>query len=322
MTSSNSPSTSTEILDGALDTSVDRAIELLRADRLIGLPTETVYGLAGLASSKLAVRKVFVVKKRPLDHPLILHIASYEDLDNWAQDIPEYARVICKRIWPGPLTIVLRRTNKVCDEITGGRETVAIRVPNHEVALRLLRKLDDGVVAPSANRFGKVSPTTAQHVVDDLGSDVSAVLDGGVCLIGIESTILDCTLSTPQLLRPGAISTEQIRDICGVAVEESSGESRASGMLEKHYAPNCRVELAETHVDAEVRLEILKADNRTAQILDFSGDLALFAANLYSSLRQADTQGIQVVVVVVPPAIGLGVAIRDRLAKASQATSL
>lgn len=332
MTSSNlpsnsrsiSPSTSPvlpEILNGTLDTSIDRAIELLRADQLIGLPTETVYGLAGLASSKLAVRNVFVVKKRPLDHPLILHIASYEDLDNWAQDIPEYARVISKQIWPGPLTIILRRTNKVCDEITGSRETVAIRVPYHDVALRLLRKLNDGVVAPSANRFGKVSPTTAQHVVDDLGSDVSVVLDGGECLIGIESTILDCTSPTPQLLRPGAISTEQIRNICDVTVDESSGESRASGMLENHYAPNCRVELTETHLDAEVRLEILKADNQTAQILDFSGDLALFAANLYSSLRQADAQGTRVVVAVLPPAIGLGVAIRDRLAKASQATN-
>lgn len=310
-----------EILDGSLDTSIDRAIELLRADQLIGLPTETVYGLAGLATSKSAVRNLFVVKKRPIDHPLILHIASYEDLDNWAKDIPEYARVICKQIWPGPLTIILRRTKKVCDEITGGRETVAIRVPYHDVALRLLHKLCDGVVAPSANRFGKVSPTSAQHVVDDLGSDVSAVLDGGVCQIGIESTILDCTSPNPQLLRPGAISTEQIRNICGVTVDMSSGESRASGMLENHYAPKCRVELADTHADAQVRLEVLKASNETAQILDFSGDLALFAANLYSSLRQADSQGIRVIVAVLPPAIGLGVAIRDRLSKASQATN-
>ena len=323
MTSSTSPTSPTlpEILDGTLETSIDSAIEFLRAGKLIGLPTETVYGLAGLASNKIAVQKVFVVKKRPLDHPLILHISSYEDLDNWAQDIPEYARIISKQIWPGPLTIILRRTNKVCDEITGGRETVAIRVPYHDAALRLLRKLNDGVVAPSANRFGKVSPTTAQHVVDDLGSDVSVVLDGGECLIGIESTILDCTLPTPQLLRPGAISTEQIRNICGVIVDESRGESRAPGMLEKHYAPNCRVELTESRVDAEVRLQILKSSNETAQILDFSGDLIRYATNLYSSLRQADAQGIQVVVVVLPPAIGLGVAIRDRLAKASRATS-
>ena len=310
----------TQIFDGNAESGINLAIQNLRNNLLIGLPTETVYGLAALASSRLAIAKIFKVKERPTNHPLILHLANYADLDKWTVNVPEYARTLCNAIWPGPLTVILQRSKNVCDEITGFRETVAVRVPNHRVALKLLRELDDGLVAPSANRFGKVSPTTAQHVVDDLGSDVSLVLDGGVCSVGVESTILDCTLSTPQILRYGAVTTEQIKSICEIDIDLSTGESRASGMLEKHYAPKCRVELAETSDLAQTIFNSLIQNGLTASVLDYSSDVVFYAQELYASLRLADSLNIDVVVAVMPPNYGLGVAIRDRLTKASTAT--
>ena len=306
-----------QIQDGGLSASIDLAVKYLKNDLLIGLPTETVYGLAALASRPKAIAKIFQVKARPTNHPLILHIAEYRQLEKWARNIPSYVEVLCNNFWPGPLTIVLQRTERVCDEITGARETVAIRVPNNQVALTLLNKLDDGLVAPSANRFGKVSPTSAKHVVDDLGDQVALVLDGGDCDIGVESTILDCTRSTPQILRSGAVTKDKIESVAKVSVDLSDGESRAPGMLEKHYAPNCRVELFETTVDAKRRHAILFSENQKVQILDFFGDVVSYANQLYARLRQADSSGIDVVIAVMPINTGLGVAIRDRLTKAS-----
>ena len=310
-----------QIQDGRLTSSIDLAIRYLNDDLLIGLPTETVYGLAALASRPKAIAKIFQVKARPTNHPLILHLANYQQLEKWAQDVPSYVQVLCEKFWPGPLTVILQRTTKVCDEITGARETVAIRIPNNQVALTLLKKLDDGLVAPSANRFGKVSPTSAKHVVDDLGDDVSLVLDGGDCEIGVESTILDCTRSMPQILRSGAITKDVLESVAKISIALSDGESRASGMLEKHYAPNCRVELVETTADAERRSSELVSENQQVQILDFFGDAVSYANQLYARLRQADQSGIDVIIAVMPINAGLGEAIRDRLTKASAATN-
>ena len=310
-----------QIQDGRLTSSIDLAIRYLNDDLLIGLPTETVYGLAALASRPKAIAKIFQVKARPTNHPLILHLANYRQLEKWAQDVPSYVQVLCEKFWPGPLTVVLQRTTRVCDEITGARETVAIRIPNNQVALTLLKKLDDGLVAPSANRFGKVSPTSAKHVVDDLGDDVSLVLDGGDCEIGVESTILDCTRSMPQILRSGAITKDVLESVAKISIALSDGESRASGMLEKHYAPNCRVELVETTADAERRSSELVSENQQVQILDFFGDAVSYANQLYARLRQADQSGTDVVIAVMPINAGLGEAIRDRLIKASAATN-
>ena len=311
-----------QIQDGRLTVSIDLAVKYLKDDLLIGLPTETVYGLAALASRPKAIAKIFQVKARPTNHPLILHLANYRQLEKWARNIPAYVEVLCDNFWPGPLTIVLQRTERVCDAITGARETVAIRVPNNQVALTLLKKLDDGLVAPSANRFGKVSPTSAKHVVDDLGDEVALVLDGGNSEIGVESTILDCTRSSPQILRLGAITKDELESVAKISIALSDGESRASGMLEKHYAPNCRVELVETAADAKRRQSELVSENQKVQILDFLGDVVSYANQLYARIRQADQSGIDVVIAVIPINVGLGEAIRDRLTKASAATNL
>lgn len=311
-----------QIQDGRLTVSIDLAVKYLKDDLLIGLPTETVYGLAALASRPKAIAKIFQVKARPTNHPLILHLANYRQLEKWARNIPAYVEVLCDNFWPGPLTVVLQRTERVCDAITGARETVAIRVPNNQVALTLLKKLDDGLVAPSANRFGKVSPTSAKHVVDDLGDEVALVLDGGNSEIGVESTILDCTRSMPQILRLGAITKDELESVAKISIALSDGESRASGMLEKHYAPNCRVELVETAADAKRRQSELVSENQKVQILDFLGDVVSYANQLYARLRQADQSGIDVVIAVIPINVGLGEAIRDRLTKASAATNL
>ena len=307
------------ILDGNLATSIDLAVANLRNDLLIGLPTETVYGLAALASHPKAIYKIFQVKARPTNHPLILHIADYRQLEKWAKDIPQFARNICMHFWPGPLTVILMRTENVCDEITGNRETVAIRIPNHKVALSLLNSLNDGLVAPSANRFGKVSPTSAKHVIDDLGDDVSLVLDGGTCEIGVESTIIDCSSSRPQILRSGAISIIELEEIGKIKIAQSDGISRASGMLEKHYAPNCRVELVDSSKQALQRFDEISDQGLTAEIIDFQDDLEMYAKQLYARLRQADDRNIHTVLAVMPSKGGLGDAIRDRLIKAAAA---
>ena len=305
------------ILDGNLATSIDLAVANLRNDLLIGLPTETVYGLAALASHPKAISKIFQVKARPTSHPLILHIADYQQLEKWAKDIPQYGRNICKHFWPGPLTVILMRTENVCDEITGNRETVAIRIPNHKVALSLLNSLNDGLAAPSANRFGKVSPTSAKHVIDDLGDDVSLVLDGGTCEIGVESTIIDCSSNRPQILRSGAISIIELEEIGKIKIAQSDGIPRASGMLEKHYAPNCRVELVDSSQQALQRFDEISDQGLTAEIIDFQDDLEMYAKQLYARLRQADERKIHTVLAVMPSKGGLGDAIRDRLIKAA-----
>ncbi len=309
------------ILNGADSLSIDTAVRALKSDLLVAIPTETVYGLAARASSPNAVKKIFTIKGRPTEHPLILHIAKTQDLTLWSSNLPSAAHALAEKYWPGPLTLIVRRNNKVCDEITGGRDTVAIRCPSHPITTELLTRLDDAIVAPSANRFGKVSPTSARHVAEDFGGEVIVILDGGECSIGVESTIIDCTTNPPQILRAGAITAEQIEIDCGITVASACGESRASGMLEKHYAPNCIVELASSRKDAEIRLANLKSVGRIAEIIDFGADLEMYAHELYSCLRDADRRLVDVVIAVKPAMTGIGIAINERLNKASNSAS-
>ena len=305
------------ILDGNNESEIDECVKALRAGSVIGIPTETVYGLAAIATNSSAINLVFTIKERPTSHPLILHIADVSMLDDWATNISSEARALCKKFWPGPLTLILHKSDKVLTEVTGGRDTVAIRCPNHSVTTKLLKKLNDAVVAPSANKFGKVSPTTAKHVVNDLGSDISLVLDGGDCSIGLESTIIDCTTTPPQLLRTGAITAEQILRECNITVVSASGESRAPGMLEKHYAPVCRVVLVSSSQEGLIEAQRYVADGFKVRLLDLTEDLDKFARLLYSSLRTADKDGINVAIVVRAPMKGIGFAINERLEKAA-----
>jgi L-threonylcarbamoyladenylate synthase len=301
---------------------VGRAADLLQAGGLVAFPTETVYGLGADASQPEAVRRLFAVKGRPTDHPLIVHVAGVAAIDHWAIDVSDVARRLAALCWPGPLTLLLRRHPDVDPTPAGGRDTIGLRVPAHPVALELLDRFGGGIAAPSANRFGRVSPTTADHVRADLADLVDrgdvAVLDGGPCPVGIESTIIDCTTTPLTLLRPGGIPVEAITSHLGVEIAPATdAPSRAPGMLTSHYAPRARVLLAD---DAGAGAA-LAADERAAgarvETIDRGEDLLGYARGLYTWLREADAAGADVVVAVVPPARGLGLAIRDRLQKAA-----
>jgi L-threonylcarbamoyladenylate synthase len=297
---------------------VERALEVLRNGGLVAIPTETVYGLAADASNAAAVRRIFAVKARPVDHPLIVHIAAADQMARWCDDVPVPALLLADACWPGPLTVLIPRAAHVLAEVTGDRATVGLRVPAHPLTNELLIRFGGGLAAPSANRFGRVSPTTAAHVVADLGHDVDLILDGGPCPVGVESTIVDCTVRPPQVLRPGGIPSEQIALLLDQALAAPSGTSRAPGMLESHYAPRCRVVLAETAADAgTIAADLDAAEANGATVIGDGVELVDYARNLYRWLREADEAGHKTVVAVVPPASGLGHAIRDRLLKAS-----
>ena len=294
-------------------TDLDRALDVLRAGGLVGLPTETVYGLAADASNEQAVRRIFAAKGRPADHPLIVHLAAPNQLAQWSSEVPEPAALLADACWPGPLTLLVPRAKHVLDVVTGGRPTVGIRVPAHPLANELLARFGGGLAAPSANRFGKVSPTTADHVAVDLGDAVDYVLDGGPSPIGVESTIVDCTTNPPQVLRPGGIPTEHIDHLLNGELAAAKGPSRASGMLASHYAPNATVVLVD-NADQLAEQLALRPD---APVIDSTNDLVGYARTLYARLRSADQAGAPVVIAVLPPAEGLGHAIRDRLFKAA-----
>jgi L-threonylcarbamoyladenylate synthase len=296
---------------------IGEAVTVLRNGGLVGIPTETVYGLAADASNEAAVRRIFAAKHRPNDHPLIVHIASIEAMAAWSKSIPDTARVLAEACWPGPLSVLVPRATHVLDVVTGGRDTVALRVPAHPMALELLQRFGGGLAAPSANRFGQVSPTTAAHVRADLGDAVDLVLDGGPCPIGVESTIVDCTCSPPQVLRPGGIPNETVSRLLDGVLAASSGSSRASGMLVSHYAPRCRVEIVNSLAEAEARASTHQRAGRKVDTLDPTQDLVAAAQQLYVWLRDADSRELDVLVAVLPPAEGLGHAIRDRLTKAA-----
>ena len=298
----------------AEDAAIDRAVDILRGGGLVAVSTETVYGLAADADDPAAVGRIFTAKGRPNDHPLIVHIADAEHLGEWTERVTPSAAVLADACWPGPLTLLLPRAPRVIDAVTGGRPTVGIRVPAHRLTTELLRRFGGGLAAPSANRFGRVSPTTADHVRADLGDDVDFVLDGGPCPIGVESTIVDCTADPPQVLRPGGIATEEIDALLrGELATTPTGPSRASGMLASHYAPRCPVLLAGD--EAEARAIGSAAPGR--MLIGVGVDLVTYARLLYEQLREADRQGATAVVALVPPANGLGHAIRDRLFKAA-----
>ncbi len=299
-----------------ITTDVGAALDVIRAGGLVAIPTETVYGLAADAGNDDAVRRVFAAKGRPADHPLIVHVGRAEQLDDWAETVPASAALLASVCWPGPLTVLVPRAAHVLDVVTGGRSTVGIRVPAHPLATELLERFGGGLAAPSANRFGKVSPTTAEHVRRDLGDidgAVDLILDGGPCPIGIESTIVDCNVHPVQVLRPGGISTEQVQRLLAGAVAPASGASRAPGMLTSHYAPRCPVLLAESVGEAR----LIASLQEHPLVLDDVADLVGYAQHLYERMRRADDDGCSAVVAVLPPAEGLGHAIRDRLLKAA-----
>jgi L-threonylcarbamoyladenylate synthase len=303
------------------------AAKHLVAGDLVAFPTETVYGLGADASNSAAVARIYSVKGRPNDHPLIVHIASMERMGDWASEVPEYAIALARNFWPGPMTLVLKRSELAGDFVTGGQDTVGVRVPDHNVALALLEAFEKaggkGVAAPSANRFGHVSPTTAAAVVEELADYLSKdelVLDGGVCVVGVESTIIDCTGLLPRVLRPGAISTAMIEEVTGLNVVsvDGGGLIRVSGSLENHYAPAAKVLLCEVPIAGQGFIAHKNIQTPQGVIrLALPGDDEEFAQILYSALREADSLGLSEVVVVQPLGIGIGVAIRDRLARAA-----
>jgi L-threonylcarbamoyladenylate synthase len=292
---------------------------------LVAFPTETVYGLGADASNSKAVARIYSVKGRPSDHPLIVHIASMDRMGDWASDVPEYAIKLARDFWPGPMTLVLKRSDLAKDFVTGGQDTVGVRVPDHVVALALLEAFErsggKGVAAPSANRFGHVSPTTATAVIEELGEDLSKndlVLDGGACDVGVESTIIDCTGSAPSVVRPGAISVAMIEGCTGLETTQSDNEIRVSGSLENHYAPAAKVLLCENASAGQGFIALATIDSPPNVIrLASPRDDEEFARILYSALRDADAQDLSEVVVVQPIGVGIAVAIRDRLARAA-----
>ncbi len=306
--------------------------EALAAGRLVVFPTETVYGLGADASSADAVAGIFDAKGRPRGHPLIVHMAATSDLVRFAAEVPPVAEKLAAAFWPGPLTIVVPRAETVAAETAGGLDTVGLRVPDHPVALALLRAFGGGVAAPSANRFGSVSPTRAEHVLSDLGSAVDVVLDGGPCAVGVESTIVDVTGPEPSLLRPGGISAVEIQAVCGTPVIDGrAGRSRAPGMLASHYAPDVTVELvtAESALAAldPARSGVAQEGRPTGLIAPFavdhqpswhlSSEAGAYAARLYETLRSADRAGLGHLLVVPPETGPLLDAVLDRLSKAS-----
>jgi L-threonylcarbamoyladenylate synthase len=308
-----------------------QAVDLLRRGGVVALPTETVYGLAANAEDELAVRRIFAIKGRPATHPLIVHLPDAEALPQWASHVPDEARRLAAAFWPGPLTLVLPRTSRATDAVTGGQDTVALRVPNHPVALAVLRALGGGLAAPSANRFGRVSPTTAEHVRADLGDDVELILDGGPCTVGVESTIVDLSSGEPSILRPGGLAAEELERVLGRPIPIHTASSvRVSGSLASHYAPRVGVELVEPS-EAVPRAESLRLQGLQVGVLgpaslplprdlrrfDIPEDPAGAARLLYLRLREADMAGLDVLIACLPPAEGLGLAVRDRLSRAA-----
>lgn len=337
------------ILDGNNPSAIATAARALRSGALLGLPTETVYGLAADASSDAAVAQIFAAKGRPSDHPLIVHVADAAGIAHFASDVPAFAQKLVDAFWPGPLTLILPRLSGVATAATGGQDSVGLRCPAHPVAHALLVACAApadaavpgdapvwGVAAPSANRFGRVSPTTAQHVQDELG-EALLVLDGGPCQVGIESTIVDCTRGVPVLLRPGAITREQIQQACGMAPlskeDLPSHTPRASGTLEAHYAPAAKVRLMDAKA-LQTGLDLLGAE--AAHIAVYAraalrtpssklvmrrmpDDARAAAQQLFAALRAFDDQGVKLIWIETPPATPEWEGVRDRLQRAAAA---
>ena len=318
------------IISNCTATTIKDAAATLSKGDLVAFPTETVYGLGADATNEDAIARIYKVKGRPVGHPLIVHISSLVNLDKWARDIPEYAVNLARTFWPGPMTLILPRTDLAKDFITGSQDNVGIRIPSHTVALALLKEFEDkgglGVAAPSANRFGAVSPTTATAVEIELAdflSENDQILDGGPCLVGVESTIINCTHSKPSILRPGAVTKEMIEDTLGITIDldTSNSESikiQAPGLLESHYAPNAKVFLtgSPTLGDGFIALDSYETPAGAVRIAAPKTNEE-YARVLYGAFRLADSKGLGRVFVIPPIGGGLAVAINDRLAKSA-----
>jgi len=307
--------------------SIKAAAQSIAQGHLVAFPTETVYGLGADATNQSAVAKIYKAKGRPTDHPLIVHIASIDAMGDWAEDISEYAINLARDFWPGPMTLIFKRSQLAKDFITGNQNTVGLRVPNQPIALALLKEFENlggkGIAAPSANRFGAVSPTTANAVKDELAKYLDeandVILDGGPCEVGVESTIIDCTSDTPQILRLGAITKEMIAESTGLLViDEPTSDIRVSGSLESHYSPNAKVVLDVNPESGDGFIAIDSIPTPAGAIrLAAPSSIEGYAREIYSALRFADAQGLTKVCVIQPEGDGLAAAIRDRLKRAA-----
>jgi len=302
------------------------AAHALKSGALVAFPTETVYGLGADATSAQAVARIYAAKGRPADHPLIVHIADMHDIDEWSDDIPQYAIALARNFWPGPMTLILKRSTLAQDFITGGQETVGLRVPNHVVALALLNEFKKiggkGVAAPSANRFGHVSPTTADAVEAELSTHLATadlILDGGPSLVGVESTIIDCTSESPKILRPGAITESMIEEVTNLKISYDATDIRVSGSLENHYSPSAHVilDVAPVAGDGFIALSETPTPTGVIRLASPTGNED-FARVLYAALRSGDQQSLTRIVVKQPSGDDISVAIRDRLLRASR----
>jgi L-threonylcarbamoyladenylate synthase len=314
------------------DSEIQHAVAVLRAGGLVAFPTETVYGLGADASSPEAVKKIYAVKGRPADHPVIVHVADAVQVAAWAREVPGAFGALARRFWPGPLTLILKRARGVSEVVTGGQDTVAVRVPSHPVAQRLLGVFGGGIAAPSANRFGRVSATTAEHVRQEFGAEVACVLDGGEADVGIESTIVDLSGAEPRLLRPGWIGSHDIEAALGAALAVPDRTApRAPGTLAAHYAPRTPLALVEADLLLELAASLARQGKKTAA-LAFSAarpvapaivwkaapsDARAYAHALYANLRALDAAGCDTILVERPPQTAEWAAINDRLTRAA-----
>jgi L-threonylcarbamoyladenylate synthase len=306
---------------------VRRAAAVLQRGGLVGFPTETVYGLGADASSREAVARLYAVKRRPADHPVIVHFASAAQAFAWATDVPQGAEKLAQKFWPGPLTLVLKRSNRAADFVTGGQDTIGVRVPAHPVAQDLLKAFGGGIAAPSANRFGAISATTAAHVRADLGNDVEVVLDGGPSEVGIESAIVDLSEEGAVLLRPGRISRLALEQVLGTLIHEKRADSpRHSGGLERHYAPKTPARLVPPHeLDREIArlkdkvavLAFSRPDERVEYWLRMPREPLGYAQKLYAALRELDEAGCESILIETPPDAPEWAGVRDRLMRAT-----
>ena len=314
-----------EIISNPTQDEIKKAAQALKDGHLVAFPTETVYGLGADATNETAVGRIYSTKGRPLGHPVIVHILSINQINEWAVDIPAYAIKLAEEFWPGPMTLILKRSEIAKNFITGGQENVGVRVPSHPVALELLSEFEKlgglGVAAPSANRFGAVSPTSAPDVLEELGDDFrleDLILDGGQCQVGIESTIIECTEAAPKVLRPGAITIEMIEKkiLIEVISKQIKGGVKTSGLLDSHYSPKAEVILNGVAAPGD---GLLAMENIPTPIgvtrLATPTTIEQFALDLYKALRSADQKGINRIVVIPPEGDGLAVGVRDRLSK-------
>jgi L-threonylcarbamoyladenylate synthase len=305
-----------------VNSEVRRAAQILRAGGLVAFPTETVYGLGADAASAQAVKKLYAVKRRPTDHPVIVHFENAQKAFTWAREVPEAAKKLAARYWPGPLTLILKRSPMAKNFVTGGQDSVGLRVPSHPIARELLEAFKGAIAAPSANRFGLVSPTTAAHVREDLGKGVDVVLEGGPSEVGIESTIVDLSGDVPVLLRPGHISKGELESLIGEVREKSAAAPRHSGGLERHYAPRTPARMVPSHgldkaiTERKARVAVLafsRPDEHVHFWLRMPRDPQAYARRLYAALRELDSAGCELILIEAPPETAEWSAVRDRL---------